>query len=708
MYCYRLSAGIMLTIILSACTNEKTDDSIKAPSAVKKPFDVITKQGQKRTDPYYWLRERGDSAVIEHLEAENAYTEGMMAGTKALQDQLFKEMKSRIKEEDVSAPVKKGDYFYYQRYETGKEYAIHCRKKSSLSAPEEIIADGNELAKNQTFFSFRIIPNETHHLLAILSDTTGNRLFTMRIKDLTTGRYLPDKIAGVEETMVWYNDNQTLLYAKLDPGTLIANRIYRHKLGDTQTKDVLVYTEKDPTLNAALYRGSSGKYLMIDCGRTDANKVFYLSANDPNEGAKLIASLVANVKYEADERDGLFFIRTNDQAPNYRIATCPLMSANDKSTWKDFIPESKTSFLQEFKIFKDYMVTNEMTEGLPKLAVHKFKDGSKTYIQFDEQAYVAYIASNEIFESDILAYGYGSPKTPSSTFHYNMVNGKRTVIKTQEVPGYDARNYATERVMVASRDGKKIPMSIVYHREKYKKDGTRTVLQQGYGAYGYSFPLSFDARRVSLLDRGVAIAIAHVRGGSEMGGDWYLDGKMMHKKNTFNDFIDCSEYLIANKFVAKDKLFATGGSAGGLLMGAVINMRPDLYRGVLAFVPFVDIVTTMMDESIPLTTFEWKEWGNPNVKEEYDYMLSYSPYDNVEKKNYPNLLVVTGFNDSQVPYWEPAKWIAKLRSHKTDQNLLLLKTNMGVGHGGASGRFESLKDAAFAQAFLLDLNGIHE
>jgi oligopeptidase B len=705
-----LTAALACTMLL-ACGDKKdvaTYPDVKPPVADKKPFDITAKHGHKRVDDYYWLKNREDSAVIHYLKAENAYVDTILGHTKALQDKLYNEMKGRIKEKDESVPYKLDDYFYYTRFDEGYEYPVFCRRKGTLEAPEEIIADGNALSKGHEFFSIDTEVSPDHSIANIVVDTVGRRFYTIQFKDMKTGKLYADKIGGTEGNLVWYNDNKTILYVQADPKTLIGNKVYKHTLGTPQAKDELVYTEKDSTVECFLNKSRSDKYLFIISGRTDASASQFISADNVKEKPKWIEPLQANVKYSVDHANDKFYILTNLDAPNFRLVeTSP--ATPGKASWKDLIPHNEKVFLDETELFKDYLVLQETVEGLNKIRIIQWADKSEHTVDFGEAAYYAGLAGNPEFNTQTVRYSYQSLTTPNSIYDYNMETRAKDLKKQQEVlGGFNKDNYQSERVMAKARDGAWVPVSIVYRKDLFKKDGTNPSLQYAYGSYGYSMVPFFSSVRLSLLDRGFVYAIAHIRGGQEMGGKWYEDGKMMNKKNTFTDFIDCSEYLVQNKYAAKDKLFANGGSAGGLLMGAITNMRPDLYKGVIADVPFVDVMTTMMDETIPLTTFEWKEWGNPNIQAEYEYMLSYSPYDNVEKKAYPNLLVTTGLHDSQVQYWEPAKWVAKLRAFKTDNNLLLFKTNMSAGHGGASGRFQALKDEALMDAFMFDLIGIKE
>ena len=696
--------------LLAACSpgKEKTGrPDVKPPVALKKPYEIVAKHGHKRIDEYYWLKNREDTAVINYLTAENKYLDTMMSGTKALQEKLYNEMKSRIKEKDESVPYKDGDYYYYTRFEEGYDYPIYCRKKGSLDAAEEVIANGNDLGKNQKYFNMAITPSPHHDIIAFSIDTIGRRFYTIKFKNMTTGTLLPDKIGNTTGNIEWANDNATVFFGRQNAETLRSSEIHRHTLG-TNTADKLIYEEKDETLSCYVTKTKSDKFILINSGRTDASFVQYLDAGNINDKPKTIEPLQNDVDYQVDHAAGKFYIRTNLNARNYRLVEAPEIKPG-KETWKDVVPNRPHAFLSGYVLFKNYLAIEDESEGLTRIRLIKWSDKSESAIDFGEPAYVASINNGREFDTNVIRYSYQSMTTPPSTFDYNMDTKEKTLLKQREVlGGFSAGNYQTERVMATGRDGTKIPVSIVYRKDKFKKDGTNPCLEYAYGSYGSSTYATFSSNRISLLDRGFVYAIAHVRGGQEMGGQWYEDGKMMKKKNTFYDFVDCGDFLIANKYSAKDKLFAYGGSAGGLLMGAVTNMRPELYKGVIAAVPFVDVITTMMDESIPLTTFEWREWGNPNIQEQYEYMLSYSPYDQVERKNYPNLLVTTGLHDSQVQYWEPAKWVAKLRDMKTDNNLLLLYTNMDAGHGGASGRFRAISEEARRQAFLLDLCGITE
>ncbi len=701
---------IGLIVLLAACspgTETSTRPEVNPPIAKKIPHEIVAKHGHKRIDNYYWLKEREDTAVINYLTAENKYLDTMTAHTKVLREKLYTEMRGRIKEKDESVPYKDGNYFYYTRFEESYDYPIFCRKKESLEAPEEIIANGNDLGKNQKYFNMSIVSSPQHDLIALCIDTVGRRFYTIQVKNMTTGQILPDQMVGTTGNLVWANDNQTIFFSKQDANTLRSNEVHRHTLGTT-ADDKLIYEEKDQTLSCYLSKTKSHKYILINSGRTDASFSQIIDADNINSKPAILEPLQNEVEYEVDETGGKFYIRTNLNARNYRLVETAV-TRTGKENWKDVVPARDNIFFRGFELFKDYLAVEDESEGLTKIRLIKWSDKSESTIDFGEPAYIAGIDNNPEFDTKVIRYNYQSMTTPASTYDYTMDSREKKLLKQREVlGGFSAASYQTERVMATARDGLQIPVSIVYRKDKFKKDGTNPCLQYAYGSYGATSYATFSSNRLSLLDRGFVYVLTHVRGGQEMGGQWYENGKMLKKKNTFTDFIDVSEYLVSTKYSAKDKLFAYGGSAGGLLMGVTTNMRPDLYKGVIAAVPFVDVITTMMDETIPLTTFEWREWGNPNIQEQYEYMLSYSPYDQVEKKDYPNLLVTTGLHDSQVQYWEPAKWVAKLRDMKTDENLLFLYTNMAAGHGGASGRFRAIREEAMRQAFMLDLVGIEQ
>ncbi|MFD2572595.1 S9 family peptidase [Spirosoma soli] len=703
--CFTLITTLTLYSMTQAQTLQPT--SVAAPKAAVKP-KVLEIHGDKRTDNYYYLNERENPEVINYLKAENAYLEQVLAPVKSLQDKLFEEMKGRIKQQDESVPYKEGNYFYYTRYITGGEYPIYCRKKGSLQGPEEVMFDGNEMAKGHNYYQiggFEVSDNE--ELAIFAEDTVSRRLFTLRVKNLKTGQLYPEAIPNTEVgSFAWATDNKTLFYIKKDPQTLLGYQVYRHVLGTDAKNDVLVYEEEDNQFYMGLERSKSKKYIMIGSDHNGVSTEYrLLNASQPTGQFTVFLPREKGHEYDIVHYKDKFYVRTNWKAENFRLMEVPEGKTTDRTAWKEVIAHRPDVYLADLDVFANHLVLGERKAGLTNIRVINQKTKTDEYLDFGEPAYVAGIGYNPDFNTNVLRYGYSSLTTPSSTFDYNMDTKEKTLLKQQEVlGGFDKNNYVSERVYATVRDGVKVPISLVY-RKGTKKDGSAPLLQYSYGSYGYSTDPGFSSTRLSLLDRGFIFAIAHIRGGQEMGRRWYEDGKMLKKKNTFNDFVDVSEYLIKNKYTSADKLFAMGGSAGGLLMGAIINQAPQLYRGVVAAVPFVDVVTTMLDESIPLTTGEFEEWGNPKQKVYYDYMKSYSPYDNVEKKAYPNLLVTTGLHDSQVQYWEPAKWVAKLRTMKTDNNQLLLHTNMEAGHGGASGRFQALKEIALEYAFILNLVG---
>jgi oligopeptidase B len=695
-----------------ACSSENTQENkdtptmknVKPPIAEKIPYDLI-ENGDTRVDNYYWMNDREDPKVIAYLNAENEYTKAMMQHTEDLQEKLFSEMKGRIKETDESVPYFYNGFFYYTRYEEGKEYEIVCRKKGNLEAKEEVLLNGNELAEGKPFFDIGDYSvSIDNKLLAYSTDTLGRRNYAIQIKNLETGELYKDHIPVTTGTVVWANDNTTLFY-ELKDNALRSYKIMKHKLGTDVAQDPLIFHEKDETFGAYVGKSKSNKYLIIASWSTLSTEMQFLDADKPNGKFKVIQPRTKDLEYSVSHFGDHFYIKTNYKAKNFRLMKTPVKNTGIDN-WIEVIPNRDEVLLESTELFKDYLVVQEKKLGLNNLRIIAWDGTKDEYIQFNDQAYSVYIGTNPEFDTKILRYTYNSLTTPSSTYDYNMSDDSQELMKQQEiVGGYNPADYQSERVMVVSRDGKKIPMSIVY-KKGIKKDGSNPALIYAYGSYGASIPPYFSSTRLSLLDRGFVYAIAHIRGSQTLGRQWYEDGKLLNKKNTFYDFVDCSKYLIDAGFTNADELFAMGGSAGGLLMGAIYNLSPETYKGVVAQVPFVDVVTTMLDESIPLTTGEWDEWGNPKDSAYYEYMLSYSPYDNVEAKAYPAMLVTTGLHDSQVQYWEPAKWVAKLRVMKTDENLLVLETNMDAGHGGASGRFSSLKEVALEYAFILDQAGI--
>ncbi len=697
---------------ISATLHSQKFPDLKAPVAEKQEH-IREIHSDKVNDPYYWMidyfKKAKDSAkVVDYLKAENSYWEGMMKDTEPFRDQLFKEMKARIKEKDESVPVLKNGYYYYSRTETGKQYFKYCRKKGNLNAPEGILLDVDQMAEGHAYYSasgFSISPDNTKMIYGV--DDVSRRQYKLFLKDLVTGKTTDLGIKNTTGSATWANDNKTIFYTSKNPETLLTEKIFRHSLGTDASKDVLVYEEKDKTNYIGVGKSKNEKFIMIYSGATTSSETRYLDAGKPNETFKVFLPRMKDVLYDVTPLEDRFLITTNKDALNFKVAETPLDKTGVEN-WKDFVPHRKDVLMEGISEFKNYLVFNERQNGLSQLVIYNRKTGTKEFLKFDEPAYTVYPSGNPEYSTDNFRFGYTSMVTPSSQFEQDLKTGKRVLLKEQEVlGGYNKADYTTERLFATAKDGTKIPISIVYKRG-YKKDGSSPLLLYAYGSYGNSMDAAFSSTRLSLLDRGFAFAIAHIRGGQEMGRQWYEDGKMMKKKNTFTDFIDAGEYLVKEKYTSPKHLYAQGGSAGGLLMGAVVNLKPDLWNGIISQVPFVDVVNTMLDESIPLTTNEYDEWGNPNNKEAYFYMKSYSPYENIEKKNYPNILVTTGLHDSQVQYFEPAKWVAKLRDLKTDKNVLLLKTDMAYGHGGASGRFDYLKDTALVYAFMFKLEGINK
>lgn len=687
--------------------------SDRAAGGLQPPIaEIIPKElslhGQIRIDNYFWLNERENPKVIDYLKAENAYTQAVMKPAEALQEKLYNEIVGRIKQTDLSVPYKSEGYYYYTRFEEGKDYPIYCRKKGTLEAPEEILLNVNEMSKGYNYYSVAgLSVSADNNLIAYGVDTVSRRKYTLHFKNLKTGEILPDEIVTTTGSAAWANDNKTVFYTQIDDQTLRPQKIFRHILGTPAASDTLVFHEADDTFNTDVYKTKSKKYILIVSLSTLSSEYRFLDADRPEKASLVFQPRERDLEYEIDHFRDKFYIRTNLAAKNFRMMTAsPGKTAKDN--WTEMIPHRDDVFFEGFEIFNDYLVLQERKSGLIQIRIKPWDNSAEHNLDFGEETYSAGISTNREFDTEWLRYGYSSLTTPESTYDYNMATKEKKLLKQQEVlGGFNPQDYQAERHYTLARDGVKVPISLVY-KKGLIKNGQNPCLLYGYGSYGASMDAGFSATRLSLLNRGFIYAIAHIRGGQEMGRSWYEDGKLLKKKNTFTDFIDCGDYLVAQKFTSADKLFANGGSAGGLLMGAVTNMRPDLFKGVVAGVPFVDIVTTMLDKSIPLTTGEFDEWGNPENKEYYDYMLSYSPYDNVEAKKYPALLVTTGLQDSQVQYFEPAKWVAKLRAMKTDKNPLLLWTNMEGGHGGISGRFRRLKQTAMEYAFMLNLLGIKE
>ena len=664
---------------------------------------AMTMHGHTRIDNYYWLNERENPEVIAYLEAENQYADACLKHTEPLQQQLFKEITGRIKQDDNSVPIKIRDYYHYTRFEEGKEYPIYCRKKHSLDAPEEIILDGNVLAEGHAFFQIgEVSLSENDRLLAYSVDTVSRRIYTVFVKDLETGELVGDPIENTSGNVVWASDNKTLFYGVKDE-TLRPCKTMRHRLGTDPKDDVTVFEEADETFVTYISKTKSRKYLIINSESTLSSECRVLESDQPEGEFRVFQQRQPDMLYGIDHYGEHFYIQTNaDGAKNYKIMRTPI-GQTEKPNWEEVIAPRDQVMIEGFTIFSRFFVIEEREGGLVKIRVKTWDGATDYYIDFGESAYTAGVGANPDFEATTVRFAYTSMTTPSSVFEFDMEKRTKTLLKQQEVVGgYNPNDYVTERLMASSHDGVLVPISIVY-KKGLAKNGQNPLVLYGYGSYGSSMDAYFSLARLSLLDRGFVWAIAHIRGGEEMGRQWYEDGKMLNKKNTFLDFIACAEHLINIGYTSSQKMFAMGGSAGGLLVGAVVNMRPDLWKGVIAQVPFVDVVTTMLDESIPLTTGEYDEWGNPNEKQYYDYILSYSPYDNVEAKDYPAMLITTGLHDSQVQYWEPAKWAAKLRALKTDHNPLYLKTEMDYGHGGASGRFEGYKEVALEYAFMLDV-----
>ncbi len=678
--------------------------SISPPVAKIIP-EADTLHGDVRIDNYYWLRDRANPEVIEYLEAENKYTEDIMKHTEKFQKQLYKELLGRIKETDLSVPEKIDDYYYYSRTEEGKQYRIFCRKKGELNAKEEILLDQNELAKGYDYFrigAFEITLD--HQLLAYSIDTTGSETYTLYIKDLNTGELLKDEIKDIDDYIAWTNDSKTIFYATQD-ATRRPYKVYRHSLGTTQKEDKIVYHEKDEAFYVYISKTKSKKYLLITSGSKTTTEIRYLNANSPKDSFKIIHPRQHKMKYYIDHHNDKFYILTNDNAKNFKLMEVSVHNPLKKN-WKEVIPHRNSIKIDDFSVFKSHLVVYERENGLKKIRIMNLVNNEIHYVDFPEPVYSFRQGANPDFNSKILRFTYMSLVTPRSVFDYNMDTRSRELKKQYEIlGGYDPSLYQSERIFAQAQDGTMIPISLVY-KKGMVKNGSNPLFLTGYGAYGASFDPYFSSNRLSLLNRGFIYAIAHIRGGGEMGEYWYEQGKYFNKMNTFTDFITCAEHLIAEKYTSSDKLVINGASAGGLLMGAVANLRTDLFKAVIADVPFVDVLNTMLDSSLPLTVLEYEEWGNPNEKEYYDYMKSYSPYDNVEAKEYSNMLITAGLNDTRVSYWEAAKWTAKLRALKIDNNLLLLKTNMGAGHGGASGRYDYLKDIAFEFVFIFDLLGI--
>jgi oligopeptidase B len=680
------------------------------PIAAKRPYQVPSPNGA-REDDYYWLRDdtRQSTEVLDYLNKENAYRDAMMASTQSLQRKLYDELVGRLKPDDASVPVHEHGYWYYTRFEPGLDYPLYARRKGSMTAAEEVMLDGNAMARGHEYFqigSTAISPNGK--LLAYTEDDVGRRQYILRIKNLESGTVLPDAVANAEPAFVWAADNATLLYVEKDPVTLLSVRVRKHKLGTDAKTDPLVYEEKDHSYYMGVSKSRSEKFLFIELQSTQQSEWRYADAADTQLRFKAVLPREPNLEYHVEHLDDDFIVRTNWEAPNFRIVRAPIARSADKSTWTDVIPHRTDVFVQSFEVSTRYLAVNERSGGLLKMRVKAWRGPRDVLIDSSEPAYTMRLVETPEIDNAKVRYVYTSLTTPNTTYDYDMHSGEKELKKTDTVlGGFDASNYVTEFLHATARDGKQIPVSVAY-RKGTKLDGSAPLYQSAYGSYGISTDPAFRVNWVSLLDRGFVVAIAHIRGGQELGRQWFEDGRLLHKRNSFTDFIDCTAYLVERGYGAKEKVFAEGGSAGGLLMGAVANMAPQAYRGIIAYVPFVDVVTTMLDESIPLTTNEFDQWGNPKEKVYYEYMLSYSPYDNITAQDYPAMLVFTGLWDSQVQYYEPAKWVAKLRATKTDHHPLVFSVDMSAGHGGKSGRFQRYHDTAREYAFILNQLGMSE
>ncbi|WP_305839795.1 S9 family peptidase [Photobacterium leiognathi] len=689
--------------------NTKTTNvaqDLQAPIAKKIPH-TMTIHDDTRIDNYYWMRDdnRADPEIIAHLNAENAYTDAVMAHTEALQQQLFEEIKGRIVKDDNSVPVKQGNYFYSSEVTGDNEYAISVRADDFNGTNKTVLLDINELAKNHEYYNVSSLSvSQDENLLAYGEDTVSRRIYTIKVKNLTTGEYLADEITGTSGSIAWQNDNKAFYYIKKDPQTLLGYQVYRHQLGTNQADDTLIFEETDPSFYTSIGKSKDNELVYIWHSSTETSAVSIIDANAPNATATPFLEREEGLEYSISKLGQQFYVLTNYEAVNFRLMKVDADKLGDKTKWQDVIAPQEGVMLEDYELFDNYLVYQQRSNGLTHITVRQLDTNEERELHFNDKAFTAFFYGNKELNTNKLRLYYSSMTTPASHYDINLDNSEFTLLKQAEVLGdFNADNYQSERLMIPARDGKLVPVSLVYRKVLFKKDGTNPLYQYGYGSYGSTIDPSFSSSRLSLLDRGFVYAIAHIRGSEMLGRPWYEDGKKLTKQNTFNDFIDVTKALVEQGYGAKDKIFAVGGSAGGLLMGAIANQAPELYCGIAAQVPFVDVVTTMLDESIPLTTNEYDEWGNPNQKEYYEYMLSYSPYDNVGEHAYPNMLVTTGLHDSQVQYFEPMKWVAKLREMKTDNNRLLFKTDMEAGHGGASGRFKALHEDALEYAFFIDL-----
>ncbi|SFD14642.1 S9 family peptidase [Pseudoalteromonas denitrificans] len=683
-----------------------TSKAIKAPIAKKSPY-LMTHHSDTRDDSYYWMRDdkRQNEAVLAHLKAENDYCEHVLEPQKPLENKIFDELKGRIVKDDSSVPVQDGDFWYQSTVSGNDEFACHYRATTFEGANRQLLLDVNQLANKFEFYELgdiSISPND--ELLAYSEDTDGRRIYTVRFKNITTGEYLPDVLEQTEGQTIWSNDNKTVYYVKKDLKTLLGFEVYRHKLGSAQTDDVLVYQEKDTSFYIGLGKSRDESLIFIEMASTECSDAWILDANTPDGEFVQLVEREDKHEFEVNKLNDVFYITTNWQAKNFRLMTANKETIHNKSLWVECIAHREKVLFEGVELFDNFMVVTEREQGQIRFVVYK-QDGTKYPLEFNDPCYYAAVGDNPEPTSETARVYYSSLTTPGSLFEFDLNTGERKLLKQQKVLGeFNAENYGSERLFITARDGVKVPVSIVYHKDKFKKDGTNPLFQYGYGAYGITIDPNFSSGTLSLLDRGFVYVIAHIRGSEMLGRDWYENGKKQFKQNTFDDFVDVTQFLVEHGYGDKDNIFASGGSAGGLLMGAVINQAPDLYKGIGCHVPFLDVLTTMLDESIPLTTNEYDEWGNPNDKVDYDTILAYSPMDNIKNQAYPNILVTTGLHDSQVQYWEPMKWVAKMREYKTDDNILVFKTDMDAGHGGASGRFKSLKEKALEMAFFITLS----
>jgi oligopeptidase B len=701
---------ILGLLVPAVAWSEAMTESPKPPVAAMKPHTVKSSNGN-REDEYYWLRDdtRKDPEVLAYLAAENAYKDAMLAHVKPLEERIYGEIIGRIKQDDSSVPYRERGYWYYWRYETGNEYPIYARKAGELSAPEQVLLDENALARGHDFYEigeFEVSPD--NRLVAYAEDTVGRRQYTLRFKDLVTGKTLPDAIPNVEASVAWAADNRTVLYIEKDPVTLLGHKVRKHVLGTDPKDDPVVYDEQDESFYVELDVSKDDRYVYIYSSSTVSSEQRYADVSDPKLEFRVILPRERDHEYLADHFDGRWIIRTNWKAPNFRLMEVALADSADRSKWRELVGHRDDAFIAGFSVFRGFLAVEERSGGLRKVRIRPWDGGAESYLTADEPAYYTALGDNEEVDSNVVRYTYTSLTTPTTIYDYDVRTGTRTLLKRQAVLGdFDPANYVTEYVWAPARDGQKVPVALVY-RKGVRRDGTAPLFQYGYGSYGFSADPMFSSSRLSLLDRGFVYAVAQVRGGQELGRRWYDDGRLLNKQHTFSDFVDVTRFLVKERYVDPQRVFAEGASAGGLLMGAIANQAPQDYAGIVAHVPFVDVVTTMLDDSIPLTTNEYDEWGNPEQKAYYDYMLSYSPYDNVQKKAYPAMLVTTGLWDSQVQYYEPAKWVARLRRLKTDDHVLLFRVNMEAGHGGKSGRFQRYRETAEVYAFVLDQASIRQ